>query len=142
VKPVLIGLDAGTSVIKAVAFDGDGHQVDSAAVRHPVRHGPNGRAEQGMAEAWAGARDAIAALVERNPSLKNDIQAIAVTGQGDGTWLIDRDGAAIEPAIIWMDGRASSIAAALRRSDEGAELYRQRGEPIDPELSAQMAGRA
>jgi erythritol kinase len=45
-----------------------------------------------------------------------DVAAMGCTGQGDGTWLVDREGSPVRPAIIWLDGRAGE---QLRRLQEG-----------------------
>ena len=43
------------------------------------------------------------------PSARTQILGISATGQGDGSWLIDRDGKPRGPAILWTDGRAGEI---------------------------------
>ena len=56
---ILIGVDAGTSVIKAVAFDLGGRQLGSASVPNKYASGADGSATQSLAETWA---DCAAAL--------------------------------------------------------------------------------
>ena len=41
--------------------------------------------------------------------------ALAVTGQGDGTWLVDAAGEPVAPAWLWLDARAAAIVEELRR---------------------------
>src|ERR1700679_3234790 len=56
---LLIGVDAGTSVIKAVAFDLAGRQVGSASVPNRYASGPDGSATQSLTQTW---EDCAAAL--------------------------------------------------------------------------------
>ena len=41
--------------------------------------------------------------------------ALAITGQGDGTWLIDADGEPVCPAWLWLDARSAPIIESLAR---------------------------
>ena len=41
--------------------------------------------------------------------------AVAVTGQGDGTWLVDKAGEPIGAGWLWLDARAAPIVEELRR---------------------------
>ncbi|HUC17507.1 MAG TPA: FGGY-family carbohydrate kinase [Acetobacteraceae bacterium] len=120
--PVLLALDAGTSLIKAVAFEGDGRMLGTAARRNRYIEGPGGAVEQDMLQTW---EDAASALGELVASLRGrKILALAITGQGDGTWLIDEQGAPSAPAWLWLDARAEQIISALRRSEAGRIAYK------------------
>ena len=88
-KDLLIGIDAGTSVIKAVAFGLDGQQIALASRRNEYVSLPDGGVEQDMNRTWADTALVLAELVEQVPDCAARCAAIGVTGQGDGTWLID-----------------------------------------------------
>ncbi len=119
--PVLLALDAGTSLIKAVAFEGDGRIVHTAARRNRYVEGPGGAVEQDMRQTWEDAASALGELVASLPERK--ILALAVTGQGDGTWLIDEKGEPAAPAWLWLDARAGPIVAVLRHSEAARIAY-------------------
>jgi erythritol kinase len=109
---VLLALDSGTSVCKAVAFDREGRVVATASRRNAYECLPGGGAEQDMVRTW---EDAAAVLAELAARLKGrEVLALAVTGQGDGTWLVDAAGEPVGPALLWLDGRAGAIVDALR----------------------------
>ncbi len=77
----------------------------------------NGGVEQDMARTWSGCgRRRCASSPRKSPNLANRVIAIAVTGQGDGMWLIDKDGEPVAPAWLWLDARAASIAEEFTRS--------------------------
>ena len=51
-KEIIVGLDAGTSLIKFVAFDKYGKYIDSASVENKVYYREGGKAEQNLEETW------------------------------------------------------------------------------------------
>jgi len=139
-KDLIIGLDAGTSVIKAVAFTLDGKQVDSAGVPNVVDYLDNGGAEQEVHRTWGDAAQALCLLSEKVPDLAKRTTALAITGQGDGTWLIDADGEPVAPAWLWLDARSAPIIEEWRASDIGPELQKITGTAINPAIqSGQIA---
>ena len=89
-RDLIIGVDAGTSVIKAVAFDLDGGEIAlPSGGRTTTSTLPGGGVEQDMARTWDDAAAALRALAETLAGPAAPGTALAVTGQGDGTWLID-----------------------------------------------------
>lgn len=107
---VLIGIDAGTSVIKAVAFTTSGEQIAVAAVSNVYATVEGGGVEQDMARTWRDTATTLQQLTQKIPNLASRLVAISVTGQGDGTWLVDKAGEPVAPAWLWLDARAASIA--------------------------------
>ena len=126
--PLLLALDSGTSMVKAVAFTADGESVGIAARPHRVALGPGGAAEQDMGRIWDDAAAVLAELVERLGGA--EIAALAVTGQGDGTWLVDGDGEPVAPAWLWLDSRAGGIVERLRQSGAGQAAFAYTGTGI------------
>lgn len=124
---LLIGIDAGTSVIKAVAFNLDGEQLAVAATPNRIEHVPQGGVEQDMDWTWQAAAGTLRELGEQLPGLAGRTAAVAVTGQGDGTWLVDGRNRPVAPAWLWLDGRSGGIVHALRRSEVGDKLFRLTG---------------
>ncbi|TNC63478.1 FGGY-family carbohydrate kinase [Rubellimicrobium roseum] len=113
---LVIGVDAGTSVIKAVAFTLTGAQVAAASVPNRYETGSDGAATQPLERTWNDCAAALRALGERVEGLAARTAALAVTGQGDGTWLVGRDGRPVADAWLWLDARA---APAVRRLASG-----------------------
>ena len=120
-RDIIIGIDAGTSVIKAVAFDLGGQQLASAAVRNTYDSGPDGAVTQSLEQTWRDCAAALRGLNEKVDHLPQRCAAVSVTGQGDGTWLIDGAGAAVCDAWLWLDARAAPTVERLARgAREGA----------------------
>ena len=133
---LIIGVDAGTSVIKAVAFDLDGCQIAVASTPNRVLSGADGAAEQDMATTWADTAATLRALGERVPDLAARAVAMATTGQGDGTWLIDADGRPVGPAMLWLDARASREVQALRQTPAAQVIAARAGNALTPSMQS------
>ncbi|QRR05044.1 xylulokinase [Burkholderia sp. MS455] len=113
-----IGLDLGTSGVKAVLLDRDG-AVRASASRPLSVSRPRPRwSEQAPLDWWDGACGALAALVADARAAgidPHDIGALGLTGQMHGATLLDAHGDVLRPAILWNDGRADAECAELER---------------------------
>lgn len=124
---LIVGIDAGTSVIKAVAFSFDGKQVAVASIRNTYNVGLDGSATQSLNKTW---EDCVCALKELNQkvdSFYERVAALSVTGQGDGTWLIDSKGEPVCDAWLWLDGRSSSTVDILNAKDCEGQRFKKTG---------------
>lgn len=136
---ILIGIDAGTSVLKAIAFTTAGEQIAAAAIPNSYETLDNGGVEQDMARTWVDAAAALKQLTEKIPGLASRVIAIAVTGQGDGTWLVDGRGDPVAPALLWLDARAASIAEDFTRHPSYAAHYQRTGTGVNAcQMSSQL----
>ncbi|ALX44613.1 carbohydrate kinase (plasmid) [Burkholderia humptydooensis] len=135
-QDILIGIDAGTSVIKAVAFDVNGVQIAVASRPNTVMLGDDGAAEQDMDGTWADTAATLRTLGESVPGLAERTLALAATAQGDGTWLIDAQGRPVGPALLWLDGRSAPHARALRASAAGVQLAERTGTALNPSMQS------
>ena len=113
---ILIGIDAGTSVIKAVAFDLAGRQLASAAVPNRYLTAADGSATQPLVQTWEDCARALRELGELVEGLPARTAALAVTGQGDGTWLAGKGNRAVGDAWLWLDARAAPTVDRLAAS--------------------------
>lgn len=121
---LIIGIDAGTSVVKAVAFTISGEQVATASVRNSYQTGLDGSATQSLSQTWSDCVRAIKGLSEKIERFKERVIALSVTGQGDGTWLIDEAGQPVGDAWLWLDGRASSTVDFLNKVATERQRFR------------------
>ncbi|MBB3612342.1 FGGY-family carbohydrate kinase [Rhizobium sp. BK602] len=110
---IIIGIDAGTSVLKAVAFELSGRQIASASARNQYMMGEDGSATQSLQRTWSDCVSALRGLGEKVPDLAARTAAIAVTGQGDGTWLVGPGNAPVGDAWLWLDARAAATVTRL-----------------------------
>lgn len=124
---VLIGIDAGTSIIKSIAFDTAGRQIAAAALPNHYETLPGGGAEQDLARTWSDAATTLRQLADKVPNLASRTVAIAVTGQGDGTWLIDGKGEPVAKGWLWLDARAAAIVEEIRARPEDRLRFEKTG---------------
>ncbi len=120
---LIIGVDAGTSLIKSVAFSSRGEQIAVHAIANRYETVTGGGAEQAMARTWTDTAQTLRGLAEQIPNLARRTMAVAVTGQGDGTWLIDATGEPVIPAFLWLDARAAGIIDSLRADPRSRAQY-------------------
>ncbi|EHR60470.1 FGGY-family carbohydrate kinase [Saccharomonospora cyanea] len=119
-----IAIDAGTSLIKAVVFDDDGHEVAVARHATEVRRPHPGWAEQDMDSVW---QAVAAAIREVLPQARDGVRFVALTAQGDGCWLVDEHAEPTGPAILWSDGRAAPVVDRWLRDGVAQEAFRING---------------
>jgi len=115
-----IGLDAGTSVVKATSFDASGGAVISASRPTATRVPAPGQTEQDLEEVIA----AVGAVLREIVAATDDAPALlGITGQGDGLWLLDEQGRGVRPAILWSDARAAAIVEGWMSSGMADALF-------------------
>ena len=108
-----LGLDLGTSGIRALLMDEAQRIIGSASADTPVSRPHPGWSEQDPA-LWIGACEAaIRALRAAHPKEFAALRGIGLSGQMHGATLYDAADQALRPSILWNDTRASAEAAAL-----------------------------
>ncbi|MGN6464844.1 MAG: FGGY-family carbohydrate kinase [Rhizobiaceae bacterium] len=110
---LIVGIDSGTSIVKAVAFDLSGRQIGAASVANRFVSGPDGSATQSLDQTWLDCVAALRGLAEKVERLDARTAAVAVTAQGDGTWLVGPGNKPIADAWIWLDARAAPTVEEL-----------------------------
>ncbi|SKB08313.1 xylulokinase [Aeromicrobium choanae] len=129
-RPCVLGLDLGTSGVKAVLVGQDGAVLARAdrgyAVDSPHPHW----AETDPAQWEAAARDAVRAVLA---SADVEVLAVGLDGQMHGTVLVDPEGDPVRPAVLWPDGRATAELALWQGLP--AERRRALANPLAPGMT-------
>lgn len=112
-SPAFLGLDIGTSAVKAVLVDHEQAVVGQAAVPLGVSRPRPGWSEQDPEDWWTATLQAIGRLRTGHGEVFRRIVAIGLTGQMHGAVLLDQAGDPIRPAILWNDSRAADESAWL-----------------------------
>jgi xylulokinase len=108
-QQAVLGIDLGTSGVKALLAGADGAVLGRGTAGYRVRVPATGRAESVPEDWWLATRAAVReALAEAD---RVAVTALAVAGQMHGVVLVDDRGAALRPAILWLDQRAATEAA-------------------------------
>jgi xylulokinase len=108
-KEVTVGIDIGTSSVKALAADGDGNVVASSRIAHGFRIPAPGRFEHDADVAWRrGTIDAFAALGDL------DVKGVSVAAMVPSLTAVDAEGVPVTPGLLYGDerGRESRGTAA------------------------------
>lgn len=121
-----LGIDIGSSVTKAALFDAGGTVLSVASRPTRLIHGDGGHVEQDVEDVLRSVAAVVSDIGVPDPAL------VAITGQGDGCWLVDEDGVAVRPAVSWMDGRAAALVAEWERDGTVEAVYRATGNTLFP----------
>lgn len=128
----LLGLDIGTTACKAVVFDLHGQPLAAASREYRLRTPAPGRIELDANEVW----DAVKTVVrEVNSGLRDPVEAIATSAQGEAVTPIGRDGSPLAPSQITFDTRATPQAAKLADRIGRQRLFQIAGHPPHPMFS-------
>jgi xylulokinase len=140
----VLGIDLGTSQLKALIATPDGEVLGRGRAAYPVIVPAEGHAETDPEDWWqaavAAVREALGNALSRDTTAGRgagggtEIVGLAVTGQMHGVVLAGADGRPRRQAILWLDRRAAAEAAAYR------ELPRDMTAPLGNQPSPGMAG--
>ncbi|MBI5723903.1 MAG: amidohydrolase family protein [Planctomycetes bacterium] len=106
-----LGLDLGTTNIKALLVDTGGKVAASSSVTVGLKNGPNGAVEQDIGEIRAAVLKAICSLGDKDRLAA--VREIGVSSQGGSLQITGANGAPIGPVISWLDGRGQPYDEAF-----------------------------
>lgn len=105
-----VGLDLGTTGIKAVAFDADDRELTSATLPTPTHALPDGGAEYDADELWATAARVLRTVTNSLAEAGHQSVAIATASMGEAGVLLDSSCQPLTPIIAWFDPRTAEQA--------------------------------
>lgn len=105
----LLGLDAGSTMTKAVLFDLQGREIGAERRRNPILFPHPGHTERDPMRMWRDAADAIRALLAATGIDPADVQAIAPSGYGAGLYVVDGQRRPVRMGVMSTDARAAGI---------------------------------
>jgi xylulokinase len=111
---LFLGIDVGTSSLKAVLLDAAGTVVDDASADYPVESPAPGWTQQDPDAWWKGLRTALTKLWQREHE-PTQIEAIGLTGQMHSLVILDATGEVVCPAILWSDQRTRAESDEITR---------------------------
>ena len=110
---MFLGIDLGTSGVKALLVDGEQRVVATTTIPLTVQRPAPGWSEQDPEAWWQACLAAIDTIARDNPAAVSAIQAIGLGGQMHGAVILDEAATPLRPAILWNDTRAEAECAAL-----------------------------
>jgi len=108
-----LGIDLGTSAVKALLVDGAGAVVASRSAPLSVSRPHAGWSEQDPQEWWQATDAAVTALAGAFPSQMAAVRAIGLSGQMHGLTALDAADEVIRPCILWNDTRSAAEAEQM-----------------------------
>ena len=127
--PLLVGVDVGTTRVKAGLIGLDGAELGHAATPTVWQRRPTGA--QARPDDFAQAvRDVLAALLTRAPA--GEILGVGVTSMAETAVLVDPEGRALGPAVAWYDRRAEADVADMEAELTREEIDHRTGLGVGP----------
>src|SRR5689334_15333446 len=121
--PYLLGLDAGTTSIKAWLYDAaSGRPVGGAARPTPVVSPRAGWAEHDPEALWQAAADSIRAALAGAPAAR-PVVALAIASMGEAGVPLDQHGAPLGPIVAYYDTRSAPYVEWWRARIDPAALH-------------------
>lgn len=132
---MILGIDIGTSVTKAALIERDGTSHHHTSTESTLITGPDGRVEQDLEDVISSVSRVAREVTDE---MSGDIEAVALTAQGDGLWLRDSRGRAVRNPMSWMDARATDIVARWRDDGTIDRVFRLTGSGVFPGCHAAL----
>lgn len=131
-----LGIDIGTSAVKAVLVDEDGATIHSCIEELSVQRLYPGWSEQNPDCWWQATNEAVRSLQQACALQMQTVRGIGLSGQMHGMIALDNTGAVLRPAILWNDARSAKEAAVL---DENPIFQTISGNAVMPGFTAPKA---
>ncbi|MBW3628661.1 MAG: xylulokinase [Gemmatimonadetes bacterium] len=121
-ESLFLGLDVGTSGVKALLVGADGEVVGAATAPLTMETPRVGWAEQDPEAWWAASVAALREVLGDGRAAR--VAGIGISGQMHSSVFLDRAGEVIRPALLWCDGRTTAECREITQSVGGEERLR------------------
>lgn len=108
----ILGIDLGTSSVKVMVLDVQGHALSTGRAGYDVMAPRSGWSESDPAAWWSATVSSVKMALAQVPHI--EITAIGLSGQMHGVVLTDVEGQPVRPAILWADTRAQEQLECYR----------------------------
>ena len=122
-EPHFLGLDVGTSGVKAILVSRNGDVVASATSQLTMSTPRPGWAEQNPEDWWNAVLVAVHGARRAHPDVA--IESLGISGQMHSSVFLDRAGQVIRPALLWCDGRTTAECAEITERVGGEARLRE-----------------
>ena len=128
----LLGVDLGTTGIKAAICSVDGRLLGESYLEYPLIRSSPGVVEQDAGEWWTLTQEAIRRATSAAHVNGGTVRALSVSSQGISFVPVDKGGRTLDRSINWLDTRATSEVDAIRRRYSDPELFNITGKRASP----------
>lgn len=130
----LLGIDLGTSSVKAIVLDEQGQELSQGKAEYEVTSPQPGWAESDPAAWWKATVEAVRAALAQAQGIS--ISALGISGQMHGVVLVGEDGQPLRPALLWPDTRA--VGELNRYRALPTEMLRRLANPLAPGMAGPL----
>lgn len=124
-----LGLDAGTTVIKAVLFDEEGRFVQEASRENEIIFLENGGAEIDLEAYWQSVAACILEVMGSSGLRGEDVKALSVSANGVTVMPVDKSGKPLRKAFSYLDKRGAKEACEIIEKFGQETFYKNMGQP-------------
>ncbi|WP_213618945.1 gluconokinase [Paenibacillus sp. J22TS3] len=128
----VLGLDIGTTSLKAVLFGQRGRVVASSTIEYPLTHPKPDYAEQDPEHILQVLIESVRRVQKESKAKGYIIKAIGFSTAMHSLIAMDAQDVPLTPLIVWTDNRSIKQADKLKNELGGHEIYRRTGTPIHP----------
>jgi xylulokinase len=121
--PLFLGLDVGTSGVKAILVAPNGDVEGAVTAPLPLSTPQPGWAEQDPNDWWRATCSALGQLLGSGGASR--VVAVGLSGQMHSSVFLDRAGQVIRPALLWCDGRTTEECIEITRRAGGEDHLRE-----------------
>ena len=126
----LLGLDIGTSAVKAILLQTSGDVVGSATVEYPLSSPRPGWYEQNPEDMWLATMKGIRDVLTKFSIAPQSVRGIGLSGQMHSSVFLDRNHEVIRPAILWNDVRTSAECRYIEDTVDSQKLFQEVCNPV------------
>lgn len=123
---VTIGLDVGTSGVRALAVDESGRIISEASAEYPLLSPHPGWSEQNPEDWWRATKETLGEIASE---VEDEVIGLGLTGQMHGSVFLDPADEVIRPALLWNDQRTEAQCEKITELVGGERLISISGNP-------------
>lgn len=123
---MILGVDIGTGSLEIVAYKKDGTFVGRESSSYPLQTSQIGYSEQNPIDWIKAFKTSLNKMLENHPKIRDEIEAIGISGQMHTLVLLDENDNIIRPAILWNDVRCTEEVETIARKFDIVEKTRNK----------------
>ncbi len=132
----LLGIDLGTTAIKAGLFDTKGNKISAKTEEYNLSYPKPLYVEYPAESYWKAFKNCLRRLLDSVDIDRNKIAALSVSAQGETMCFLDDKDRPLRDFIVWLDNRAQSESLELKEQFGQETLHIQTGQadmiPLSP----------
>ena len=125
----LLGIDAGTTGLRAALFDERGNNVTTGRAEYSLPIFEANMAELDADEYWNACRKTVSEILSASKVDPVDIKSVAISSQGETFVPVDKEGEPLRRAIVWIDNRSRDESEIIKEQFSIKEVFMITGQP-------------